>query len=504
VITEAEDRFERIRRTVGLFLAPAIFLILYFLPLPSLTPQAHKLLAIVAFTVTCWITECIPIPVAALLGPTLAVIFQVEDAKAVYAPFADPIIILLLGSFIIAKAMSVQGLDRRFAFEILSIKSVSRRATSVSLGVALVVAVISMWVSNSATTAMMFPVALGILSVLNSIMAETKEKGVGDGRYATGLMLIVAYAASIATMCNLSAESSPGLMLIVAYAASIGGISTPVGTPPNLITLGMLEQLVDVEIDFLRWMAVGVPIALIMLVFLWLYMSLVCPPAVKELKGFSSFILEEKKKLGEWKRGEINVLIAFAVAVILWIAPGFLSIFLGTDSPVYETYDSSLPESVVAIIAACLLFMLPTDRKEREFTLSIRDAMYIDWGTLLLFGGGLSLGTLMFKTGLAEVIGKYSYRPYRRRFARLHNSSRTLSCRCAFGDHIKHGNRQHASPAHNRHRRLSRNKPYTSCHSRRNRGKLRIHASRLHASERYCLRLRTHSDNKDDEVRICD
>jgi sodium-dependent dicarboxylate transporter 2/3/5 len=382
VITEAEDRFERIRRTGGLFLAPLIFLILYFLPLPSLTPQAHKLLAIVALTITCWVTECIPLSVAALLGPTVAIIFGVEEAKVVFAPFADPIIILLLGSFIIAKAMSVQGLDRRFAFEILSIKGVSRTSTSLTLGVAIVVAFVSMWVSNSATTAMMFPIALGILSALKTIRVEKREKGLRDDNYATGFMLTVA------------------------YAASIGGIGTPVGTPPNLITLGMLETLAGVEIDFLKWMSVGVPITLVMLVFLWVYMSVVCPSPVKEFKGFSSFIADEKAKLGAWGRGEINVLIAFAVAVILWITPGIISIFWGTDSAAYKAYNKSLPESVVAVIAACTLFILPSNWKEREFTLTLREAMDIDWGTLLLFGGGLSLGAMMFKTGLAEAIGK--------------------------------------------------------------------------------------------------
>lgn len=382
VITEMEDRFERIRRTGGLFLAPIIFLILYFLPLPSLTPQAHKLLAIVALTITCWVTECIPLSVAALLGPTLAIIFGVDEAKVVYAPFADPIIILLLGSFIIAKAMSVQGLDRRFAFEILSIKGISRTSTSLLLGVVLIVAIISMWVSNSATTAMMFPIALGILSALNTIQVEKRGKGVTDDNYATGFMLIVA------------------------YSASIGGISTPVGTPPNLITLGMLETLAGVEIDFLKWMSVGVPITLVMIVFLWLYMSLACPSPVKELKGFSSFIAEEKGRLGRWKKGEINVLIAFAIAVILWVTPGFISIFSGTDSAAYKAFNKTFPESVVAIIAACTLFILPTNWKGREFTLTLREAMDIDWGTLLLFGGGLSLGAMMFKTGLAETIGK--------------------------------------------------------------------------------------------------
>lgn len=379
MISQTEDRIENIRRTVGLFLAPAIFLILYFMSFPSLTPEAHSLLAIVAFTVACWITECIPIPVAALLGPTLAVILGVDEAKAVYSPFADPIIILLLGSFILAKAMSVQGLDRRLAFEILSIKGVSRRGASVSWGVGFVVFFVSMWVSNSATTAMMFPITLGILNVLNSML---REEDVKDKRYSTGLMLIVA------------------------FAASIGGISTPVGTPPNLITIGMLETLAGAEVDFLRWMAVGVPIALVMFAFLCLYMSLACPMKVNELKGLASYVSEEKESIGKWRRGEINVLIAFGVAVILWVAPGFISILSGTDSAAYKTYNKIFPESVVSVISACLLFILPTDWGKREFTIKIKDAMDIDWGTLLLFGGGLSLGAMMFKTGLAEVMGK--------------------------------------------------------------------------------------------------
>ncbi len=383
MITETEDRFERTRRTAGLFLAPAIFLIIYFLPLPSLSPQAHILSSIVAFTIICWITECIPIPVAALLGPTLAVVFRVDSAKAVYAPFADPIVILLLGSFIIAKAMSYQGLDRRLAFEILSIKGVSRTSTTVSFGVGIVVVLLSMWISNSAATAMMFPITLGILGALSSILAQTGEPGIKDQRYATGLMLIIA------------------------YAASIGGISTPVGTPPNLITLGMLEEIEGIKIDFLKWMAVGTPITFVMFLLVWLYMSIVCPSSVKELKGFYSFISNQKKQLGNWKRGEINVLIAFGLAVVLWITPGFMSIISGPDSLTYKMYDKSLPEPVVALIAASMLFMLPTDWKRREFTLTFKKATEIDWGTLLLFGGGLSLGSMMFKTGLAGAIGEY-------------------------------------------------------------------------------------------------
>jgi sodium-dependent dicarboxylate transporter 2/3/5 len=370
-----------IRRTSGLLLAPIVFLIFYFIPFPSLTPEAHRLLSIVTFTITCWITECIPIPIASLLGPTLVVIFQVDSAKAVYSSFADPIIILLLGSFMLARAMTSQGLDRRFAFNILSIKSFSRTGTTVSLGVGLVAFSLSMWISNAATTAIILPIALGILSALKSIMTtETKSLRIQ--------------------------EFSTEFLLIIAYSASIGGISTPVGTPPNLITLGMLKELAGVEIDFLKWMSVAIPISLIMFIFLWLKVSLTSPLTLKELKGLSSLITEQKKLQGKWKRGEINVLIAFILAVGLWISPGFLGIILGTDSDTYKTFNAMLPEYVVPVISVLLLFLLPIDWGKRKFTITLKEAIDIDWGTLIIFGGGLSLGVMMFKTGLAEVIGK--------------------------------------------------------------------------------------------------
>ncbi|MGQ0793183.1 MAG: SLC13 family permease [Deltaproteobacteria bacterium] len=374
-ITEAEEKFERARKTAGTFLAPLGFLICYFAPIGGITPEAQALLAVVCFTITCWMTECVPIPVAALLGPTLAVLLGVDSAKNVYATFADPVVILMLGSFIIAKAMTAQGLDRRLALGILSIKFIGASASSIMLGVVVVVAAVSMWVSNSATTAMMFPIVLGILGALGSVL---RERG---GEYRTGLMLLVA------------------------YSASIGGIASPVGSPPNLITLGMLDTLAGVKIGFLQWMTLGLPIAAVMLAFLWLYMSRICPAPVSEFGVFSQFISQERRILGRWRRGEINVLIVFAVAVGLWVAPGFLSLAFGADSGICKFFDKSLPESVAAILASAFLFILPVNWTQREFTLDLRDAMAIDWGVLLLFGGGISLGGMMFKTGLAQYLG---------------------------------------------------------------------------------------------------
>ncbi|WP_207707566.1 SLC13 family permease [Desulfofundulus thermobenzoicus] len=381
-ISEAEERFERIRRTTGLFLAPALFLLIYFWPMPGLKPQAHTLAAVMAFTITCWITECIPIPVASLLGPTLAVAFGVAGAKEAYTAMADPTVLLFLGGFVLAKAMEVHGLDRRFALRILSLGSVSRTSTMILLGVGGVTCFLSMWLSNTATAAMMFPITMGVLLALNRIIASMHGREVNNSKYQTGMLLMIA------------------------YAASIGGMGTPIGTPPNMITIGLIEKATGLRIAFFQWMMLAVPIMLLMFLVMWVYFNWRCPSIQKDLKGAADFIATERKALGTWKRGEANALIAFLVAVALWVTPGVIALVSGTTSPLFKAYNNIFPEASVALIAASLLFFLPVNFQQREFTLSWKQAVNIDWGTLLLFGGGLSLGEMMFKTGLAEAMGK--------------------------------------------------------------------------------------------------
>jgi len=198
---------------------------------------------------------------------------------------------------------------------------------------------------------------------------------------------------------------STGMMLMVAYAASVGGIGTPVGTPPNLIGIGMIEKLLKVKIPFFSWMVLAVPMLLTMYGVLYFLLSRLHPPEITQLSVTAEYIRRERENLGKFKPGERNCLIAFLVAVSLWIFPGFLALFFGSGSEIYKFYSTHFHEGVVAIFAAGLLFFLPVDWKEREFTLSWTQAVKIDWGTILLFGGGLSLGNLMFQTKLAEVIG---------------------------------------------------------------------------------------------------
>lgn len=375
-----EEAFERKRKAAGFFLTPLLFLLVYFWPMPSLKPEAHTLAAILIAIIVLWVTEAVPIPVAAFLAPTLAVLLGVAPAKEAYAPLADPTIMLFMGGFIIAASMTKHGLDRRFALGILSIRAVGRTPATVLFGFAAIAFILSMWISNSATTAMMYPIALGILGTMAGMQAAGDQ---GFGKYPTGLLLGGA-----------------------AYASSIGGMATPVGTPPNLIAIGMLEKAINFRISFFNWMLFALPVALVMLLIAYFYIRRVCPAPLKDISGGREFIRGERQRLGGWTVGQRNTLIAFLTTVALWVVPGILALVLNPKSPVLAFAKNNMQEGAMALLGASILFFLPLDWKEKKFTMTFDDAKKIDWGTLLLFGGGLALGGMMFKTGLAEAMGK--------------------------------------------------------------------------------------------------
>ena len=373
-LTEAEIRFERIRRTTGLFLGPILFLIIYLLPFEGLSKEAHGLAAIFCLVFSFWVTEAIPLPVTALLGPTLAVILGVTGAGEAFQSFAAPLIFLFIGSFILANAIFLHDLDRRVAYTILSIKSVASSPSRVLFAFGAICYFGSMWLSSTATTAMMFPIGLSILSFM-------KRQQTFDPRYSTGLMLMTT------------------------YAALMGGMATPVGTPPNLITIGMLREIQGYDISFFQWMTFALPISATLFLFLFFYLNRVCPSGVTDMTGSLSFLQQEKDKLGALTRGQKNVIVAFSTTVLLWVSPGLIAVLFGSDNPLYQTLIRLFPEAVAALVGVCLLFFLPINWKERTFTITWEQAVQIDWGTILLFGGGLSLGRLAFTTGLAESVG---------------------------------------------------------------------------------------------------
>jgi sodium-dependent dicarboxylate transporter 2/3/5 len=382
-LSEAELRFEKRRRTVGLVLGPLAFLALMIVPPAGLAPSAARLTAVLAWVLIWWITEAVPIPITALLGPGLGVACGVGGAGEMFAPFGDPIIFLFLGSFVIAEAMFATGLDRRMAYGILSRRWVGSSATRILVAVTAITAGLSMWLSNTATAAMMYPIGMSILLAMSRLLERARGEKVDLTRLKYGT----------------------ALMLVIAYAASIGGIGTPVGTPPNLIALGQLETLAHIRISFFQWMLLGVPVMLVMVAVLVGYMRWALPPEVNVISGSREYITTERAALGPLTVGERNVLLAFGLTVALWVLPGVLALFAGSGSALAKTIQVSLPEGVVALFGAGLLFILPVSWKERRFTMTWNQAVRIDWGTLMLFGGGLSLGAAMFRTGLAAAVG---------------------------------------------------------------------------------------------------
>lgn len=375
VISEGEKKFELYRKTISLFLGPIVFFILILTPLPFLSTEAHRLSAVLGLVLIYWVGEAIPIPATAILGPVLCVILDVAKSGTVFAPFSHPIIFLFIGSFILAEAMKVHKLDYHIALSILSLPWVGNSYYRVFLAIAIIPALISMWISDSATTAMMYPITLGILTTVKELSGDVKSR------------------------------FDVGILLTIAYAALIGGIGTPIGTPPNLIGIGMIDKLIGRNIPFFLWMIMALPIMITMLIFMLIYMFSIYKIPAKEIKGLSGFISQKRSEMGQWTRGQKNTLFAFAVAIILWILPGIFAVVLGTNSAVYKFLDEHIHEEIVSLIAVLILFFTPVDWRDKKFTITWNEAVKIDWGTILLFGGGLSLGGLMFSTKLADFMG---------------------------------------------------------------------------------------------------
>jgi sodium-dependent dicarboxylate transporter 2/3/5 len=374
-LTAAETFLERRKQGIGLVAGPLAAALIYVLPLP-LSPAAHTLAAILSCVVLYWITEPIPLPVTALLGAAMCVTAGLGSAKSIFASFAHPVIFLFIGSFFLAEAMAVHGVDRRFAVWMLSLRWVGNRPSRILLTIGIATAVISMWISNTAATALMLPIALGVITTL-----EASHTG-GLKTYRIGVLLMLS------------------------YAATAGGLATIIGTPPNLIGAGMITEQLGVTISFLAWMGFGVPLAVLMMLLCWGILLWLNPAGVKSLPSLQAHLVEQRVSLGPWTTGQINACVAFSVALVLWIGPGLLAAALGPGSPLPTWLERHLPNETVALLAAGLLFFLPTDARAGEFTLSWKQAREVSWGTILLFGGGLAFGDLMVKTGLSETIGQ--------------------------------------------------------------------------------------------------
>ena len=386
-LSPAEERFEKGRRTVGLFLAPAVTLVFALLPL-DLARDQHLLAAVLLGVIVLWITEPVPIPIGGLIGIGAIVVLGVVPANEALAPFGSTTVFTFIGAFILAQAMLRHGLARRFAMFVLSMRWVGASTYRVVIAFGAITALLSAFVSNTATVAMLLPTAIGILSVIAKLL---QSKG------------LVA-----ADFDPLRLRIGVALMLMLAYGASVGGLLTPVGTPPNLIGRGLIEEATGERISFLDWMLMAAPICLLMFVALAFVLLVLNKPEIRRIEGVSEYVRAERAELGRFSVAERNTLIAFGATVFCWVFPGIIALTAGTESSLYDTVSGRLNEGIVAVLGASLLFVLPTDWGKREFTLAWSDAARIDWGTVLLFGTGIIFGSLLADTGLALTIGEGS------------------------------------------------------------------------------------------------
>lgn len=355
-----------------------------------LGPEAHRLAGILILTLVWWVTEPIPIAATGLLAVVLCVILGAvppeerarDGVRTVLAPFADPTAFFLLGGLFVGRAMMKHGLDRRFALMILSSRWAARSPGLLLFTVGAITAFISMWVSNTATAAMMCPVVVGMIGVMGSGPQSTAFPA---SRYASALLLMVA------------------------IASSVGGIATPIGTATNVFAIGFLKrpEVLGRGVDFLQWMAIGTPMMLVIFAGLFAWLKWLAPAGDLDLDALRAHLRDEYGRLGPWTAGERNTLFVFLTAVTLWVAPGLLAVFGSAD--LHTAFVKRFPEEMTALIAVVLLYLLPTDFRSSRFTLGADDFRHIDWGTILMFGAALSLGGLMFRTGLAGSAGKAAF-----------------------------------------------------------------------------------------------
>lgn len=360
-------------RRAGLLFGVIAFVVMLLVPAPgSLTPSAWRTAAVVVLMALWWTTEAVPLAATAMLPLILFPILGILPMSQASAPYANDIVFLSMGGFLIAVAMERSGLHRRIALRIVSI--VGTQPRRLVLGFMLASAFLSMWISNTATTAMMYPIGMAI-----AVLFRPQDQA---GPFELGICL----------------------MLGIAYASTIGGVMTLIGTPPNAVLAASASEALGVTIGFVDWMMVGVPIAMVFLPVGWLVLTrLVYPPG--ELRGDASEVLqEERRKLGAMSGREWVVATVFVLTALAWVmrAP---KQFGDVTIPGIQTYAPMVKDSTIAMAAAVALFFIPTNWRRFEFALDWPTAKQIPWGIIVLFGGGLSMARAMSETGLAQWIG---------------------------------------------------------------------------------------------------
>ena len=354
-------------KKLGLFIAPILYLIIVNLPFEIVSEKGDAVIAVAIWMVVWWITEAVSISVTALLPLVLFPILGIMEIGDVGANYGSPIIFLFFGGFVLALALEKVNLHKRIALNIIKITGTT--PNKVVLGFMIATASLSMWISNTATAVVMLPIAMSVIGLLvNDDDGFTKS----DQNFALSVMLGIA------------------------FAANAGGIATVIGTPPNSVLIGLLENEYNMEISFVKWMLIGVPFStlLIWIIYLvlvkWMY-----PSGTLKLTASKDIIQQEIDKLGPLAGKEKMVLAIFGITVFLWIFRTVINGFLP---------QLQLNDTIISMMAAVAMFAIPYNFKKGDFIIQWDDTRNLAWGILILFGGGLALAQGMSVSGIVDMV----------------------------------------------------------------------------------------------------
>jgi sodium-dependent dicarboxylate transporter 2/3/5 len=356
-------------KRIGFLVGAAVAIVMLLVPAPgALSPEAWRTAAIGSLMAIWWITEALPIPATALVPLVLFPLLGIASMSAAASPFANETIFLFMGGFIIAAALEACGLHRRIAVTIIGL--VGTRPANLIGGFMLATAFLSMWVSNTATVVMVLPMATSVIIAI--------EEG--------------------STHTHAYDNFSIALLLGIAYAASIGGVGTLIGTPPTALLAAFMSESYGIQIGFLQWMFVGMPVVIVGLPLTWLILTRILHPVGHTTSEQDGEVREAFDRvavsLGPMSRTETTVACIATLVAIAWVT-----------RPILERVLPGISDAGIAMTGALLMFLVPTNWKRGEFPLRWQDADRIPWAILVLFGGGLSLAAAVQATGLAQGIG---------------------------------------------------------------------------------------------------
>jgi sodium-dependent dicarboxylate transporter 2/3/5 len=360
---------------IGFFLGPLLFVaILLLFPADSISPKAPAVLALGAWMLTWWVTEAVPIPVTAFLPMIGFPMLGVMKIGTATAPYANPIIFLFMGGFMIALALEKHRLHERIALNLVRLTGTS--GNGIILGFMLATAFLSMWISNTATAMMMLPIAISVTRLIISDPGSLQQmEKKGERNFALGLMLSIG------------------------YAASLGGMATIIGTPPNVVFAGILNDIFQIKISFAEWFIVGFPVATILVLSNYFVVTrILFPNKLRKIEGSDQLLHNKLMALGQLKKSEKLVLAVFSITAFLWMFQQPINSLLHWDF---------LNDTTIAISGGILMFVVPVNFKNGEFILTWKDTEKMAWGILVLFGGGLCLAEALSISGIIQAVGAW-------------------------------------------------------------------------------------------------